>query len=284
MHHYQAMKELGKGEFLFDRPNVPLDWAIQILHHDQGLLYFNPSDPQEFIKVMPPRTDYEDLTYHEYYVVYHKLSMLMAKTYENKIKFDWQNKQHISKLDSILTSLNTRYPDGLPDGEIKLKKTREAGKLFENFWFNLEDLQFVREYLGFNKISQDIIQHIHEITCECHEISLSDSGAGILYQHKEHHYYNTRIAHHPIPGERPFVKVGGAAGYHTANGKVLTANAATTHLLISDVLGNPLDWNITPCKKVYRLRKFDYEKAKTFMANYFTQEQKKGHRYVSKIG
>ncbi|MCE2982148.1 MAG: hypothetical protein LW832_01155 [Parachlamydia sp.] len=281
INHDQAMRELleSQGTF-FQRPNVPSNWNIRVLKEDLGLLYFNPEDKYEFIKVMPPRLEYTDRIFHEFYVVYHTSSKLIDKEYKNKQKFEWENKQHTGILDDILTKLNTDYPESLPDGEKKSKKTILAGKELEGFWFNLDDLQFVREYLGFNKIPQNIVNHIQRITCDCHELALSNSGGGILYQHKEHHYYNTRIAHHPTPGAQPFIKVGGDRGYFTSTGNLSTASATATHLLIHEVLGNPFDWYRTPCKKVYGLRRFDYEKAKASMISYFVEEQKKRHRYV----
>ncbi len=102
--HDQAMEELKKlftnSQDPFQRPkNIPANWKILILKEDLGLLYFNPEDNQEFVKVMQPRFEYEDEIYHEVYVVYHNRSKLIAKYFKDKLFFNQQDSEHMDILE-----------------------------------------------------------------------------------------------------------------------------------------------------------------------------------------
>ena len=239
---WKSLKSFSQiARILFQRPkNIPANWKILILKEDLGLLYFNPEDNQEFVKVMQPRFEYEDEIYHEVYVVYHNRSKLIAKYFKDKLFFNQQDSEHMDILKKLINQqqklINQQQIDKL------------AGEYFENFWFSLDDLKFIRKFLGFKEINESIINHIRSVTCQCHEWTLSKTQGGMLYRHKEHHYYSTRIAYHSDE-PAPFVQVKGTRGYYTSTGKVSTREKTDVHLEIGHVLRNPLDWYVTPCKK-----------------------------------
>ncbi|NGX43406.1 MAG: hypothetical protein K940chlam7_01703 [Chlamydiae bacterium] len=272
--HWEAHRIIVKngGKPLQEPKNIPNDWVIEVIDQNgmalshkatlYGIKYSNPNNEEEFIKIMPGNTSYVDERYHEPYVIYHHPTPLIGKEFKNKIYFDRNDSKHMDILLDLKKIYNLR------------ERAATAGTILEKYWFTFEDIIFVRKTLEFKPIPKNLLQHIKTILCECHQIALSDTQGGVKFCTPNHHE-GVRVAHHISKSEGVFVKVRSVRGYHTLAGETRRHNDDDAHIYnIHEVLQEHLDWYLPHCKKFYRLKKFDYNKAK-MTGEYFAEEGKK---------
>lgn len=257
---YKKIKELCLEFYGFEhaRPrNTPLTWSIELvrIHSDwvktnqkelYGLQYRNPENSAEFIKVMPANKHYIGAIFQEPYLVYHFPSKRINQELQGKTCFDRNNLAHQALLDSLSKSRCTERD-----------KAKEARQLLGNFYFSVEDLNYVRQSLGLEAIPSATLNYIRKLICDCHYLVISKTQGGMMYKHRDSPYFSTRIGYH-TGTTKPFVKVGSDRGFHTATGAIADRSDTEAHINLDEVLWSNFDWHILPCTKVFALNKFDY--------------------------
>lgn len=264
---HEAVKRYLRENHLrvFERPDVPGEWVAMAIHRKRAnqsevivIRFFDPAHTHEYVDVIQPDPTSSSPRHKDLYVIYHTCSQFSLTQPQGNTMFDSNSEEH----KSLLRSLHVTFPG--KDHKAKRDRAKEAAEVFSNFWFNPRDLQLIRRYLGYKPLPQQVIAHIEEVTCACYSWRLSDSQAGMLYQHKAQSTSSVRLAHH-IEAQDPFVKLSIDGQSHLPCGTQVLNNSTSAHLSIGMVLQSPLLWEISPCRLEFQFKKFEYERARERM-------------------